>query len=246
MMDPFFQKTYKLLVDSPNNSPIWWHSMPLPNGNRINGAHPDKDLQFKAWRAMQIDEAGGLRGKRVLDIGANDGFFTLCAIMAGATEVTAIDKNWGTWPNNIQYASQTWGVNPEIVTADFRTWDSAKRFDVIFLLGVLYHLEDPFTFMQILSSRLDTRGTVYIESQMSQIESKLPVFEYASDIYPTVAIQDKTNLATAGISNYLFPNVHAIRNLAYSYDFEYEHLDSAQNVYSRENPTRQLFKLTKL
>ncbi len=57
------------------------------------------------------------------------------------------------------------------------------------------------------------------KTHMSQIESPLlPVFECASDIYPTFAIQDKGNLSSTGRSNYLFPNDHAIRNLAYTYD----------------------------
>jgi 2-polyprenyl-3-methyl-5-hydroxy-6-metoxy-1,4-benzoquinol methylase len=99
----FFQDRYAKLVDSPNQAEIWWHSIPLPDGNRINGYNPDKDFQFKMWRAMQIANKGGLAGKRVLDIGANDGFFTLAALMAGAQEVTAIDAEWGTWPQNIQY-----------------------------------------------------------------------------------------------------------------------------------------------
>ncbi len=100
-------------------------------------------------------EAGGLSGKRVLDIGANDGFFTLCALMAGAAEVIALDKDWFTWPQNIQYASQAWGVNPKIVTADFRSWEAPHKFDVIFFLGVLYHLQDVFSTMQKLSSLLE-------------------------------------------------------------------------------------------
>ncbi len=245
-MEPFFQKKYKQLVESPNNSAFWWHSMPLPDGNRINGVPKDKDLQFKAWRAMQISAAGGLSGKRVLDIGANDGFFALCALMAGSAEVTALDKDWFTWPQNIQYASQVWGVSPNVVTADFRSWEAPRKFDVIFFLGVLYHLEDVFSCMRKLSSLLEDKGVLYIETQMSNIESPLPLFEYASDIYPTAANQDKNNLGAAGVSNYLFPNKHAMRNLAYSYDFEYEHLDGRSNVYSIENPGRQIFKFSKL
>ena len=46
-VDPFFQDRFDKLVDSPNQSEIWWHSIPLPDGNRINGYNPDKDLQFK-------------------------------------------------------------------------------------------------------------------------------------------------------------------------------------------------------
>jgi hypothetical protein len=71
-----------VLVASPNGLP-WYHSMPLPDGTRISGLHPDKDVQFKTWEALRIPGDGGLAGKRVLDIGANDGFYTLAALMSG-------------------------------------------------------------------------------------------------------------------------------------------------------------------
>jgi 2-polyprenyl-3-methyl-5-hydroxy-6-metoxy-1,4-benzoquinol methylase len=245
-MKSFFQNSYRRLVDSPNNAPFWWHSMPLPDGDRVNGVNPDKDYQFKKWRGLQIDEANGLADRRVLDIGANDGFFSLSAIMAGAANVTSIDKDCSTWPGNIQYAARAWGLSPQIITADFRAWESPERYDVIFFLGVLYHLEDPFTAIRVLSSLLSKGGVIYAESQMSQIESPLPLFEYASDIYPTIVNQEKSWLAATGVSNYLFPNLPAVHNLAYSYDFAFEHLNGPQNLFSQEYPFRQLFKFTKM
>ena len=245
-MEPFFQTSYKALVESPNGASLWWHSLPLPDGNRVNGHNPDKDLQFKMWRAMQIPEAGGLAHKRVLDVGANDGFFTVAAVMAGARAVTAVDMEWSTWPMNIDYACRTWKVDPEIVSGDFMTHGLAGVYDVILLLGVLYHLENLPACMRRLRSLLVEGGVVYVESQMSQVDSPLPIFEYASDVFPTVAIQDKKNLARVGISNYLFPNPAAVANLAHSYDFACTRLDGPKNAYTRENPYRQFFKLTKL
>jgi SAM-dependent methyltransferase len=240
---PFFQNRPDKLVDSPNQSESWWHSIPLPDGSRINGYNKDKDLQFKMWRAMKIANRGGLTGKRVLDIGANDGFFTLAALMAGAQEVTAIDVGWETWPQNIQYACQAWHVTPRIITADFLVYDFQQRFDVIFFLGVLYHLEDVFSCMKKLDQILEAQGVIYLETQMSQIQSNLPIFEYASDIYPTIGRQDKPALGGVGVSCYLFPNEHAIRNLTYSYGFQYVPLDGPHNLYTRENPTRRFYKL---
>ncbi|MFN2188202.1 MAG: class I SAM-dependent methyltransferase, partial [Candidatus Promineifilaceae bacterium] len=210
--------------------------MPLPDGRRIDGAHPDKDVQFKMWRAMGIADQGGLVGRNVLDIGANDGFFTLAALMAGAAEVTAVDAGWGTWPHNIRYACDAWNVKPKIITADFREYDFHSKFDVIFFLGVLYHLEDVFSCMRRLDELLAEGGEIYLETQMSQIESDLPLFEYASDIYPTIAHQDKPALKGVGVSSYLFPNEAAVQNLAYSYDFVLQSLDGPQNLYSTENP----------
>ena len=245
-LSSFFQSRYKKLVDSPNQRTPWWHSLPLPHGNRISGFHSDKDMQFKMWEALQIPSNGGLAGKRVLDIGAADGFFTLAAHMAGALQVTAIGtEDWNTWPYNIQYACDVWGARPEIITADFRTYNFRYKFDVIFFFGVIYHLEDIFNCMKLLRSLLTDKGTLYMETQMSAIQSDLPIFEYASDIYPTVAHQNRAALKGVGISNYLFPNDHAIHNLSYSYGFSCSSLSGPHNRYTKEYPTRCFFKLVK-
>jgi hypothetical protein len=245
-MSPYFQTRYNTLVDSPNGRTPWWHSLPLPDGNRISGANPDKDLQFKMWEALQIPSAGGLAGKRVLDIGAADGFFTLAAHMAGAKQVTAIGtEDWVTWPHNINYSCEVWGGRPEIITADFRTYNFKCKYDVIFFFGVLYHLEDVFGCMKRLRGLLADPGVIYLETQMSAIQSDLPIFEYASDIYPTVGIQDKRALNVVGISNYLFPNEHAIHNMAYSYNLDCASLSGPHNRYTRESPTRCFYKLAK-
>jgi hypothetical protein len=220
--------------------------MPLPDGTRISGANSDKDLQFKMWHALNIPSNGGLSGKGVLDIGANDGFFTLAALMAGARDVTAINSaDWPTWPCNIEYACRIWSVTAGIVTADFRSYPFQQKFDVIFLFGVLYHVEDVFGCMKIMNTLLTDEGALYIETQITAIQSDLPVFEYASDLYSTTAQQGRSGLKKAGISNFLFPNESAIRNLAYSYGFLCEPLSGPHNRYTQENPTRHLFKLLK-
>jgi tRNA (mo5U34)-methyltransferase len=104
-MSSFFQTHYRRPVDPPNQQ-LWWHSLPLPDGNRINGVNPDKDLQFKIWEAFQIPHPGGLVGQTVLDIGAADGFFTVAALPAGARHATAVGtRDWVTWPDNIAYAT---------------------------------------------------------------------------------------------------------------------------------------------
>lgn len=99
--------------------------------------------------------------------------------------------------------------------------------------------------MTRLRDLLAGQGTIYMETQMSAVQSDRPIFEYASDIYPTVARQDRNALKGVGISNYLFPNEHAVRNLAHSYDFYYASLSGPHNRYTQENPTRCLFKLVK-
>jgi hypothetical protein len=87
-------------------------------------------------------------------------------------------------------------------------------------------------------------GALYIETQMAGVSSPLPVFEYASDIYPTIAPQDRVSLRGVGISNFLFPNEPAMVNLAHSYDFNCAPLDGPGNDYSADYPSRRLFRFT--
>jgi SAM-dependent methyltransferase len=241
----FFRRSYTRLVPSPNGID-WWHNMPLPAGTRINGANEDKAHQFKVWDALQIPEAGGLNGKSVLDIGANDGFFTLAALTAGAAKVTAINSaDWRQYPRNIRFASDAWGLHPKVITDDFRTHRFGETFDVILFLGVLYHLEDVFGAMKILRGLAKDQGVVYLETHMTQVQSDLPIFECASDIYPTVGNQHKKELNAVGLSNYLFPNEHAIRNLAFMYDFDVQSLAGPHNLVTQQDPNRCYFKLVK-
>jgi len=242
----FFQSSLGAVIESPNGT-RWWHHMPLPDGSRIRGVNPDLDYQYKKWEALQISNAGGLVGKSVLDVGANDGFYSLAAFKSGAASVTAINSDdWDGYPQNLQYAADAWGMRPEILTADFRDHDFGRAFDVILFLGVLYHLEDVFTGIKRLRSLLNPGGVLYIETQMTPIQCDRPIFENASDVYPTRVGQSKKELHRAGLSNYLLPNEHAMRNLAYSYDFSYERLEGPSNRLTPQNPDRQFFKFIRL
>jgi SAM-dependent methyltransferase len=168
-MHPYFQTGIPTLTESPNRT-MWWHSLPLPDGTRIHSVHADKDLQFKMWRALDIPTTGGLAGKDVLDIGAADGFFSVAARMAGARRVTSIGTaDWSTWPRNIEYSDRAWQAGLAIVTADFRTYRFDRRFDVIFFLGVLYHVEDVFSCM-LLRTMLVEGGALHRDADGGSVE----------------------------------------------------------------------------
>ncbi|HEY7902948.1 MAG TPA: methyltransferase domain-containing protein [Casimicrobiaceae bacterium] len=238
----FFQRGDAPLVDSPNGR-MWWHSMPLPDGTRISGYHADKAVQLKMWDALELDD---LTGKRVLDIGAADGFFSLAASFVGAASVTSIGTtHWATWPHNITLAAQRWSAKLAIETGDFRTHALPGPFDVILFLGVLYHVEDVFGCMRRLRELLAPGGLIVMETQMTSIASDLPIFECASDTYPTTVHQGRQSLDGVGISNFLLPNDAAVRNLADSFGFGCEPMDSARNVYSRELTGRRIYRLAR-
>jgi 2-polyprenyl-3-methyl-5-hydroxy-6-metoxy-1,4-benzoquinol methylase len=238
----FFQASYNNLIERPNGLD-WWHSIPLPDGNRIAGAHKDRNIQLKLWENLYLNPSD-IAGKRVLDVGANDGFFTIAALLAGAGKVTAINTaDWHTYPENLLFACKQWNVAPQVIVDDFQTHAFDGSYDVIFFLGVLYHLENVFAGIRRLHELLNPGGNLYLETQMSLIEFTLPIYEGASDFYPTIAKQGKDGLRVNGISNFLFPNEAAMHNLASSYGFTYERLKGA---YTRDDPSRGVFRLRKL
>ena len=65
----------------------WYHSFELPDGTSIHGA---MSLEHQVQRYAAFPLPADLRGKRVLDIGAWDGWFSFEAERHGAA-VTAID-----------------------------------------------------------------------------------------------------------------------------------------------------------
>src|SRR6202046_5001162 len=116
----------------------WYHSMELPDGRVIAGFQSIERLRA---RIAQFHIPGDLRGKRVLDIGAWDGWFSFEMERRGA-EVLAID-NW----DNPRFHQARAMLNSRV---EYRQMDMYEltpervgRFDIVLFLGVLYHLKHP-------------------------------------------------------------------------------------------------------
>ncbi len=152
------------------------------------------------------------------------------------TAINTADRR--NYPHNLRFAAEQWKVRREVLVDDFLAHRFEGGYDVILFLGLLYHLENVFFAMRRLRGLLNDGGMQYLETQLSQIESALPLYESASDIYTTMAEQNKPRLAAIGFSNFLFPN--AVRNLPYSYDLTCERLDG---VYTEGYASRAVFKL---
>jgi tRNA (mo5U34)-methyltransferase len=116
----------------------WWHSFELPDGRHIEGVCKLPDLR---QRIQCFPISQDLRGKRVLDIGAWDGWFSFEMERRGA-EVMAID-NWDN-PRFHQMRSML-GSRVEYLQIDIYelTPERVGRFDIVLFMGVLYHLKHP-------------------------------------------------------------------------------------------------------
>lgn len=124
--------------DELRNAKGWWHSFELPDGTQIDGTNP---LEGQKSRIGQFPIPDDLRGKRVLDIGAWDGWFSFEMERRGA-EVMAVD-NW----DNPRFREMHAMLGSRVDYREFDIYDLTPervgRFDIVLFMGVLYHLKHP-------------------------------------------------------------------------------------------------------
>jgi len=120
------------------NSINWYHSIEVAPGVVTPGLYDPTPL---------LDLIGfpkDLSGKTILDIGANDGFFTFEAEKRGAKRVLAVDLH-PAGQRGFALAHELRGSKAEYVMGS--VYDLAPEihgtFDVVFFFGVLYHLRNP-------------------------------------------------------------------------------------------------------
>jgi tRNA (mo5U34)-methyltransferase len=116
----------------------WYHSMELPDGRVIQGY---QSLDVLRRRAAQFPIPADLHGRRVLDIGAWDGWFTFEMERRGA-QVVSVDST----------SFERYRVAHDLLhsKAEYRIDDVCRLtphtigyFDIVLFLGVLYHLKHP-------------------------------------------------------------------------------------------------------
>jgi tRNA (mo5U34)-methyltransferase len=135
----------------------WYHSFELPDGTAIEGVNK---LETLRERFERFPIPANLRGKRVLDIGAWDGWFSFEAERRGAS-VVAVDCV--EIPNFLEMHRRL-NSRVDYRVVDFYDLPSAGlgRFDYVFFTGVLYHLKHPLLALEIVCAL--ATDTVIVES----------------------------------------------------------------------------------
>jgi len=123
----------------------WYHSFEFADGTAIDGY---MQLAVQRERYSRYPIPDDLSGKRLLDIGAWDGWFSFEAERHGAQTI-AIDCV--EVPTFLQIHRRL-GSQVEYRVLDFYELPAAGlgKFDVVFFLGVLYHLRHPLLALEIV------------------------------------------------------------------------------------------------
>ncbi len=129
----------------------WFHNLHLPDGEQTAPDHPLGDFPLVKWRQIEPYIPADLRGQRVLDIGCNAGFYSFELARRGA-DVLAIDID-AHYLRQARWAARRFDLQERIQFQQASVYDlarSTERFDIVWFLGVLYHLRHPLLALDIL------------------------------------------------------------------------------------------------
>jgi len=204
----------------------WYHKIALPGGVVTPGWAP---IDAEAYRVP-----ADLTGKRVLDVGAWDGYWTFEALKRGASEVVAIDDFSDFLGKSDDIRRSAWasfdlcrdafgyGVD-RCSRHDLSVYDIDEarfgRFDVVFCFGVLYHLRHPLLALDRLAAVCDEE--IIVESAILDDYSPYrgglgqgyPDGQMVMEFYPESQYGNND-------TNYWAPTLHCLGHMVRSAGFD--------------------------
>ncbi|HEY2943208.1 MAG TPA: DUF1698 domain-containing protein [Vicinamibacteria bacterium] len=138
----------------------WYHQIELAPGVVTPGVVDSRR------RAQLLEFPADLTGKRVLDIGAYDGYFSFEAEKRGASYVLAYDHNP---PDMYGFSTAKEILGSRVEHRVGNVYDLSPEtvglFDVVLFLGVIYHLRSPLLALERVHSVCT--DTMYLESHVT-------------------------------------------------------------------------------
>ena len=129
----------------------WFYSFDLPDGSTAPTYHGAEiqAIHDTRWQMLQscLDERLGKNrnGLTALDLASHQGWFAVKMAQAGFTSVSGIDAR-ESHVDDSRLISEIYGLDHLSFTqGDIHELDSGQlgQFDVVLMLGLLYHLENP-------------------------------------------------------------------------------------------------------
>jgi tRNA (mo5U34)-methyltransferase len=154
----------------------WFHSMELEPG--LHTISPAETEKLRKRERAYLDKVD-LKGKSVLDVGAWDGYYSIAAKKRGAARVLATDwvcwhgPSWGN-KDGFDYAKAKSGFEIEEKAIDVPdiSVESVGTFDVVFFMGVFYHLRHPLLGLERVAKV--AKETLIVETALDKKASWLP------------------------------------------------------------------------
>lgn len=147
--------------------PHWYHQFEFASGITTPGSQNSRALLDR------LKLPNNLSGMRVLDIGARDGFFSFECEKRGAAEVVPVDYV-NVERTGFLVAKQVLGSSLSLIHENIYNLAPEKygHFDIVLMLGLLYHLPDPMRALDIVFNLLKPQGRLSLETIV--IDDELP------------------------------------------------------------------------
>lgn len=154
----------------------WFHNLHLPDGIQTAPQHFLGDFPAFKWNEIAPSLPEDLNGVRALDIGCNAGYYSFELAKRGA-QVTAIDLDEH-YLNQARWAADVLELSDRVEFRKATVYDlahSAEQYDLVWFMGVLYHLRYPLLALDIV--RRCCRGRMIFQTMTTPGESVLSVEE---------------------------------------------------------------------
>lgn len=159
----------------------WSHNIRLPHNIYTAGCDAYYPSHRELMRTLNDELGGRFRGRRILDIGCLEGYFSFECARQGA-DVIGVDGRI----INIKKCEFVRSVL-KIRNADFRKDDAMRitqkrygDFDVVLALGLLYHLENPWRFLKNI--RQLCAGVLLLETLVATDEHPQRLDDWQPDL----------------------------------------------------------------
>ena len=153
----------------------WFHNLNL-GGIRTAPDHFLGDYPAIKWQRFSQALPADLRGKSVLDIGCNAGFYSLEMKRRGADRVVGIDSSEH-YLAQARFAAEISDLEIEFARLSvYEIEKLAEKFDLVLFLGVLYHLRYPLLALDLIREHA-AKDIVVVQSMLrgsEKVESVAP------------------------------------------------------------------------
>jgi len=157
----------------------WGHDFVFPLGAagdvKLQGFMRNKaPLDLTAFASFFCLELQQFAGARVLDVGSWAGVTTYTLLALNVSHVTSVEEV-RKYARVTEFVAHAYSLPVRVVSASVYDLEelertSPERYDIVYFLGVLYHLSDPILALRILYNRLRLGGMLMLETLGTEME----------------------------------------------------------------------------
>jgi len=194
---------------------------------------------YEMWTAQAIPV--DLEGKKILDIGAADGFYSFMCENRGSMDILAIDSEQFDERQEHKVQSRRFEICKKILGSNVRYQKLSvfdldeldEEFDIVLFFGVLYHLDNPVLALQKIFPKV--KNELFLSTHILETEE------------PLMYLYDEFEAHKHDHTNWWVPSVEAVKTMAKRIGFKNcELVDTIAVKSPKEYASQEKFAIGKI